>query len=107
MVVWDQLNAHVCAEMRAFIDDHDWLTVFQLPSYTPELSPTEGIWANLKGHLANLAVQGGVDHLAAIKHHLKRLRYWLQPARRHHCPDRTHPRTRTAPTNEKSAFHGL
>ncbi|GAA0978797.1 hypothetical protein GCM10009555_042390 [Acrocarpospora macrocephala] len=39
MVVWDQLNAHVYAEMRAFIDDHDWLTVFQLPSYTPESTP--------------------------------------------------------------------
>ncbi|MBF8194687.1 IS630 family transposase [Nonomuraea sp. K274] len=76
VIVWDNLPAHVCAGMRQFIDEHDWLMVVQLPSYAPELNPAEGIWANLKGHLANLAVRGGIDHLAAIiKHHLKRLQY--------------------------------
>ncbi|MEO3863918.1 transposase [Acrocarpospora sp. B8E8] len=76
VIVWDNLPAHVSAEMRTFVDEHDWLTVFRLPGYAPELNPAEGIWANLKGHLANLAVRGGVDHLAAvIKHHLKRLQY--------------------------------
>jgi transposase len=76
LIVWDNLSAHVCAEMRTFVADHDWLMVFQLPSYAPELNPTEGIWANLKNHLANLAIRGGIDHLAAIiKHHLKRLQY--------------------------------
>jgi transposase len=76
LIVWDNLPAHVSVETRTFIDTHDWLTVFQLPSYAPELNPTEGIWANLKNYLANLAVRGGVDELATvIKHHLKRMQY--------------------------------
>lgn len=34
------------------------------------------MWANLKGHLTDLAVRGGIDHLATvIKHHLKHLQY--------------------------------
>ncbi|MFG1710372.1 hypothetical protein ACFLIM_45110 [Nonomuraea sp. M3C6] len=52
------------------------LPVDDRPSYAPELNPTEGIWANLKNHMTNLAVRGGIDHLATIiKHHLKRLQY--------------------------------
>jgi len=33
----------------------DWLTVFRLPPYTPDLNPAEGVWAHLKKSLANLA----------------------------------------------------
>jgi putative transposase len=62
--------------MRWFIDTHDWLTVFQFPSYAPEPNPAEGVWANLKGHPYNLALRGGVDHLTAVmKSHLKRMQY--------------------------------
>ena len=39
ILVWDNLNHHVSAVMRAFVDDHDWLTVVQLPAYAPELKP--------------------------------------------------------------------
>ena len=39
--------------------------MFRLPGYAPELNPAEGVWANLKGRLRNLAVRG-VDQLAAI-----------------------------------------
>jgi hypothetical protein len=53
----------------------DWLTVFRLPAYAPELNPTEDVWANLKGQLRNLAVRG-VDQLTVIiKGHLKRMQY--------------------------------
>lgn len=76
VVVWDNLGAHVSTEMRQYTDDHAWLTVVQLPSYAPDLNPAEGVWANLKSHLRNLALRGGVDQLAAvIKHHLKRMQY--------------------------------
>jgi transposase len=42
--------------MRAWLgSQHDWLTVERLPAYAPELSPVEGLWANLKDlELANL-----------------------------------------------------
>ncbi|MBO4274628.1 DDE endonuclease [Microbispora triticiradicis] len=56
VVVWDNLSAHVGPTMRTFIDAHaEWLTVFRLPAYAPELNPAEGVWANLKGKLINLA----------------------------------------------------
>lgn len=75
VVVWDNLGRHTCAQMRAFIDRHDWLTVYQLPSYAPELNPAEGVWANLKGMLSNLAARG-IDELAVlIRSHLKRMQY--------------------------------
>ena len=75
VLVWDNLNAHVGPTMRAFIDGRPWLTAFRLPAYAPELNPAEGVWANLKGRLRNLAVRG-VDQLTAIiKSHLKRMQY--------------------------------
>ncbi|WP_404800150.1 transposase [Actinomadura algeriensis] len=38
VLVWDNLNIHLSTAMRTFIDEHaDWLTVFHLPAYAPEL----------------------------------------------------------------------
>ncbi|WP_131772889.1 MULTISPECIES: IS630 family transposase [Protofrankia] len=77
VVVWDNLPGHHAHKVRAFIDKHaDWLTVHWLPSYAPELNPTEGIWAHLKsGVLANLAALG-LDHLIRVtKTALKRIQY--------------------------------
>lgn len=35
VLIWDNLNTHLTAGKRAFITDQDWLTVAQLPIYTP------------------------------------------------------------------------
>jgi len=74
--VWDNVNTHVSAVMRAFIDAHrQWLTVVQLPAYAPDLNPVEGVWSVVKNGLGNLA-GNGVDHLAAvIRNRLKRIQY--------------------------------
>jgi len=76
IVVWDNLNTHISAAMRKFIAEHtNWLTVVRLPAYAPELNPTEGVWANMKNGLGNLAAHG-IDHLATIvKNRLKRIQY--------------------------------
>jgi transposase len=77
VLVWDNLPGHHAGVTRAFIDHHtDWLSVYWLPSYTPELNPVEGLWAQVKtGVLANLAVLG-VDHLIrVIKTAFKRIQY--------------------------------
>lgn len=76
IVVWDNLNTHTSNAMRTFITAHpDWLTVIPLPAYAPELNPTEGVWANMKNGLGNLAAHG-IDHLAAIvRNRLKRIQY--------------------------------
>ena len=57
--------------MRAWIASRRWLRVYQLPSYAPELNPTENIWSNLKRSVANLA-PGTITDLAQIaKNRLK------------------------------------
>ena len=76
IVIWDNLNTHVSAVMREFTGAHpDWLTVIQLPAYAPDLNPGEGVWANMKNGLGNLAACS-VDQLAAIvRNRLKRIQY--------------------------------
>ena len=39
VLVWDGLNTHTSRVMRELIAARDWLTVFQLPAYAPELNP--------------------------------------------------------------------
>ncbi|MDT5040564.1 MAG: hypothetical protein QOE51_1549 [Actinoplanes sp.] len=75
VLVWDNLNTHISAAMRAMIDARDWLHVIRLPAYAPDLNPVEAVWSHLKRSIGNLAVTG-VDHLQAIiKHRLKAIQY--------------------------------
>jgi putative transposase len=76
VLIWDNINTHGTPTMHAFLNAHtDWLTVYHLPPYAPELNPAEGIWANLKGGLGNFAVHG-IDALTAmVKTRLKRMQY--------------------------------
>ncbi|MEU6974307.1 transposase [Kitasatospora aureofaciens] len=55
LLVWDRLNTHVSHAMRDLINARDWLTVFILPAYAPELNAVEYLWAHVKRSLANLA----------------------------------------------------
>jgi transposase len=41
VLVWDNLNVHRRAELRAFTDAQAWLRVFRLPAYAPDLNPAE------------------------------------------------------------------
>ncbi len=76
ILIWDRLNTHVSAVMRAFISSHPgWLTEVRLPAYAPDMNPVEGAWANMKNGLGNLAA-ADVDQLAVIiKNRLKRIQY--------------------------------
>ncbi|GAA1767560.1 transposase [Luedemannella helvata] len=66
---------HVSAAMRELVAGRDWLHVVQLPAYSPDLNPTEGVWSHVKRSLGNLAATG-VDHLAAIvRNRRKRIQY--------------------------------
>jgi transposase len=75
VVVWDNLNTHVSRAMADLIAARDWLTVFRLPAYAPELNPVESVWSHLKRSLANLAKRD-IDQLTAlVKTRLKRMQY--------------------------------
>lgn len=65
VLIWDNLNTHVSHRMRALIDARSWLTVIRLPSYAPDLNPTEGVWRWMKRGLTNIAAHG-IDHLADL-----------------------------------------
>lgn len=46
-----------------FVENQEWLTAFQLPSYAPELNPQEGVWSMIKRGLVDFAA-ANLDHLA-------------------------------------------
>ncbi len=76
ILVWDRLNTHVSAVMRAFISSHPgWLTEVRLPAYAPEMNPVEGAWSAMKASLGNLAVRDADQLAAVIKNRLKRIQY--------------------------------
>jgi putative transposase len=69
VVVWDNLSTHRAAGLRGYADQHDWLTIVQLPSYAPDLNPVEGIWSLLRRHyMANVAF-ADPDHLTRTLRH--------------------------------------
>ncbi|MET9623001.1 transposase [Streptomyces sp. NPDC006464] len=44
VLVWDNVRLHLTKPLRDFIDANaEWLTVVQLPTYAPDLNPTEGV----------------------------------------------------------------
>ncbi|MCG7210145.1 transposase [Streptomyces arenae] len=76
VLVWDNGRLHLTVGMREFIDTNaEWLTVFQLPTYAPDLNPTEGIWSLVKRDIGNLAAAdlGQITH--GVKRKLKMLPY--------------------------------
>ena len=76
VLIWDNLNTHISAAMRVFIEAHpDWLTEARLPAYAPDLNAVEGAWANMKNGLGNLAAADVNQLTAIIKNRLKSIQY--------------------------------
>ncbi|EFL37078.1 IS630 family transposase [Streptomyces viridochromogenes DSM 40736] len=73
---WDNLNVHLVKELADFAEEHkDWLQIFQMPSYAPELNPAEGIWSLLKRQLADFAAADLTHLTRVIKRKLKKIQY--------------------------------
>ncbi|MFF1278833.1 transposase [Streptomyces marokkonensis] len=71
MLVWDNVRLHLTAGMREFVDANaEWLTVFQLPTYAPDLNPTEGVWSLVKRDIGNLAAADLGQITRAVKRNL-------------------------------------
>ncbi|WP_455431833.1 IS630 family transposase [Streptomyces fagopyri] len=76
VLVWDNLRMYLVEPMRQFIADHAaWLTVFQLPRYSPDLNPQEGIWSLVKRGIGNLAAADLGQITRAVKRRLKQIQY--------------------------------
>jgi transposase len=74
--IWDNLNVHKTHELVEFIDaNRDWPRVVHLPSYAPDLNPTEGgvvSCASARGRLR----RRDLDHLVrVVKRKLKKIQY--------------------------------
>jgi transposase len=76
VLIWDNLAAHHSGDMRRFLAaQREWLHVESLPSYAPELNPTEGIWGHLKGdELANRVLSSLDELLTTARRGLERIR---------------------------------
>ncbi|MGX1474993.1 UNVERIFIED_CONTAM: hypothetical protein RKD50_003801 [Streptomyces canus] len=67
---------HLAYGMRQFIARQDWLTVFQLPSYAPDLNPIEGISSLLRrGWLSNTAFTTPQHLIQIVRHGMRNMRY--------------------------------
>ncbi|WP_425579556.1 IS630 family transposase [Streptomyces coacervatus] len=76
VLVWDNLNVHLAYGMRQFIARQAWLTVYQLPSYAPDLNPVEGIWSLLRrGWLSNTAFTTPEHLIQTIRHGMRKIQY--------------------------------
>ncbi|MEU2145519.1 MULTISPECIES: transposase [Streptomyces albovinaceus subgroup] len=114
VLVWDNLRMHLVEAMRQFIADHaDWLTVFQLPSHSPDVNPQEGIWSLVKRDIGNLAAADLGQITRAVKRRLKQIQYRPGPGRRlpgRHRPDHgrlTGITNSSSPTPVGVPAHGL
>ncbi|MER5409027.1 transposase [Streptomyces sp. NPDC002769] len=76
VLVWDNVRMHLTKPLREFIDANaEWLTVAQLPTYAPDLNPTEGVRSLVKRDIGNLAAANLGEVTRAVKHRLKGLQY--------------------------------
>ncbi|MFE7323541.1 transposase [Streptomyces sp. NPDC057565] len=72
MLVRDNVRIHLTAPLREFIAANaDWLIVFQLPTYAPDLNPQEGVWSLVGRNLVNLAAADLGQITQAVKRKLK------------------------------------
>ncbi|MFJ9467741.1 transposase [Streptomyces caniferus] len=76
VLVWDNVRLHLTKPLRESIEANAaWLTVFQLPTYAPDLNPQGGIWSLVKRDIGNLAA-ADLGHLTRdVKHRLKQIQY--------------------------------
>ncbi|WP_406447755.1 transposase [Streptomyces sp. NBC_00876] len=72
----DNVNVHKAAGLREFPASRDWLTIYYLPPYAPDLNPVEGIWSLLRrGRLSNVAFSTPEHLVQRIRLGLRHIQY--------------------------------
>lgn len=74
VLIQDNAPYHTSAALRQFYADHaDRLTVYQLPPYSPDLNPIEGLWKKIKKNATHLRYfRTFADLVAQVTETLKR-----------------------------------
>jgi transposase len=76
VLVWDNLNVHKAAGLREFAASRDWLTIYYLPPYAPDLNPVEGIWSLLRRcWLSNVAFTTPEHLIQRVRRGLRHIQY--------------------------------
>ncbi|WP_405862059.1 transposase [Streptomyces sp. NBC_00090] len=76
VLVCDNARIHLVPPLKAFFEANaHWLTVFQLPTYAPDLNPQEGVWSLVKRDIGNLAAADLGQLARAVKRKLKQIQY--------------------------------
>ncbi|MEU6347102.1 transposase [Streptomyces sp. NPDC046977] len=76
VLVWDNVGLHLSRAMRTWTTARNWLTVFQLLAYAPDLNPVEGIWSSLRRtSLANIAFADYTQLVTAVRRGLRQIQY--------------------------------
>ncbi len=90
ILVWDNVNVHLDARLRAFIDAHDWITAFQLPSHAPGLNPVEGVWSLIRRSAQCNTAFSAPEHLIrSLRRTLREMQY--RPSSTHASPHLASP----------------
>ena len=75
--IWDNLNIHLAPELASFAaENKEWLRVYRLPAYAPDLNPAEGIWSLLKRSMVNFAAADLDGLVRTVKRKPKKIQYW-------------------------------
>ncbi|WP_107408256.1 transposase [Streptomyces atratus] len=76
VLVWENLNVHKAEGLRKFAATRDWLAIYYLPPYAPDLSPVEGTWSLLRrGWLSNVAFTTPEHLMQRIRSGLRHIQY--------------------------------
>ncbi|WP_443066117.1 IS630 family transposase [Streptomyces sp. NBC_00523] len=76
VLVWDNLNVHKAADLRKWAAGQDWLTIYHLPPYAPDLNPVEGIWSLLRrGWLSNVAFSTPEHLVQTVRRGLRHIQH--------------------------------
>jgi hypothetical protein len=74
--VLGQLNIHLASELADFAAGNtEWLRIYRMLAYAPDLNPVEGIWSLLKRSVANFAAADLNGLVRIIKRNLKKIQY--------------------------------
>jgi transposase len=74
VLLWDRASIHRGPVVARFLAAHPRLQVAYFPGYAPELNPTEFVWTQAKGRLANSAPPDLADLARRLGHTTRRLR---------------------------------
>ena len=75
ILIWDRLQAHRSAVVKAFLAEHPEIDVEWLPSYAPEPNPEEGCHGNVKDRMKGARPETEVEIREQADRGFARLRH--------------------------------